>query len=122
MWRLLLALGLTPSLYPLTWWTFDTEWRGGAVAAAAFAFAATLLFGLPLLAVMRWRSWLKAWQFALGGAVIGTAVECSFWGFGWNGAGGFFPLFGAAHGLFFWLIGIWRNASFSQRPLSAEAV
>jgi hypothetical protein len=42
--------------------------------AISYGYPATLLFGIPLFVASRGRRWLRLWQIALGGAIIGGVV------------------------------------------------
>jgi hypothetical protein len=88
---------------------------------AIFAYAVTLLLGLPTFLWFRKRRWLALWHFAIGGAVLGLAPLTFFAGLGGPLALSFvaaqalgFAGIGLTSACAFWAIGIWRNSQICE--------
>jgi ABC-type tungstate transport system substrate-binding protein len=90
----------------------------GALALGGVTIAATVLLGVPVFILLCRRGWLHWWQFACGGAAIGTVCLLPFAVGGAALVGALFPMFlvlGAAHGALFWALAVWRNAALDER-------
>jgi len=85
---------------------------GGAIMVAMFTVTACLI-GIPVLAWFRTRQWLKWWQFALGGGVIGIVAALPFLAsgslLGYLAIASGFGALGAAHAVAFWVLAIFKN-------------
>ena len=88
------------------------------VVAALYTYGVTLVAGIPALFVYRYMGWSRAWQFALGGFLLGVGA---FIGFVRSGADAIamFGRLGAIAALAFWAIGVRGNAAFALRRPAA---
>jgi hypothetical protein len=94
--------------------TGGRESMGAALAFfLPFTVLGCLLLGLPTFRFFLARGWKHLWQFALGGAMLGSLCAIPFVQDGipqalrWAGQ---FAAFGTAHAVVFWLIAFWRSA------------
>jgi hypothetical protein len=90
----------------------------GALTLGGVTIAATVLLGVPVFVLLCRRGWLRWWQFACGGGVIGTVCLVPFAVGGPALVGALFPTFlvlGAVHGALFWALAVWRNAALHER-------
>jgi hypothetical protein len=86
---------------------------------------ASLVLGGPLFYVFHRFAWLRWWQVALGGALIGLAAALLLplmdSGFVWYKFGALSAPLGFLSGLVFWLVGVYHNLgpnkSFKPNPL-----
>ena len=86
----------------------------GTLTIAAVGVAAILVLGVPAFVLLQRRSWLRVWQVAAGGAILGLLCTFPFAAAGLTVAASLAPLFvalGALHGLIFWFLAVWRNRS-----------
>lgn len=117
--RVVLAFVIVALIYPLI-----AMVTGGAVGGwraldiGTVTLPATFVLGLIGFALFSRRGWLDWWEVALGGAVIGLFCATLLA----LGDARLFPVFaptflglGAAHGLLFWFLAIWRNAALTRR-------
>ena len=85
---------------------------GGAIVVATFTVIACLL-GIPVFAWYRTKGWLRWWQFAFGGCVIGIAAALPFLASGsllsYLAIAAVFGAIGACHAAAFWLLAIFKN-------------
>jgi hypothetical protein len=84
LWRL--AVSPLPALvWSVGYWKSQASYENGVVGvvtgvfdtiaiASSFIILVTLVFGVPLYALYRWRGWTAFWQFAIGGALIPTLL------------------------------------------------
>jgi hypothetical protein len=125
--RLVIAFALAPAAVPLLIvlvFVLGGDFGVSYVFAgpiAIFAYAVTLLLGLPTFLWFRRRRWLSFWHFAIGGAVLGLAPLAFFAVIAAPLALSFLavqPLGYAAIDLVsacvFWAIGNWRNSQVSE--------
>jgi hypothetical protein len=121
MWRVTLAFLLCMLAYPLFLLTTQSS------RASIFAFIAAVvtglasLVGLAIFAWFRRRGWLRLWQFAVGGALIGASVSVVFAVIQWSTfvhALGVCTALGAGHAVLFWLVAVFRNSALLEE--SAE--
>ncbi|MCD9095599.1 hypothetical protein LU699_05680 [Luteimonas fraxinea] len=138
---MLLAMVLAIFAFPIaacTAWLVGVDPAGGSCPGALGLFAwygtavvvpASVLFGLPLLLLARWRGWTGWWQIGLCGFAVGVLAAVSldlldsfivWYKFALLSA----PL-GFLAGLLFWLVGVYRNVgpdnSFEPTPLRGAA-
>jgi hypothetical protein len=91
----------------------------------ALSYPTALLFGMPLLIILRRRNWLAWWQFGLCGAVCVLPLELFYWSVGVPPhleAFGFFNAvllegWGILTGLIFWLLVIFGTSPVRWREL-----
>ncbi len=134
---MLLAMAFAVFAFPIaacTAWLIGVDPAGGSCPEAIGFFAwyggalvvpTSVLFGLPLLLLARWRGWTRWWQIALCGLVVGVLAAVSLDlldGFViWYRFAALSAPLGFLSGLLFWLIGIYRNvgpnSSFKSIPL-----
>ena len=106
-------------LYPLFAFFSGGEFAvGGFLAVASFTIPAALILGFPAFLFFRKHGWLSWRHLTVGGATIGLVCALPFVV---GGASMFaqvclsFTAIGVAHGLLFWLLGIWRNQCLTSR-------
>lgn len=85
-----------------------------APIATAFAYGVILIGGVPVVFLHRAMGWSRAWQFALGGFVLGVVA---FIGFATDSlrSFAFFGGLGALTAAAFWTIGVRGNPAFALR-------
>jgi ABC-type tungstate transport system substrate-binding protein len=90
----------------------------GTLTLAGVTIAATVILGVPVFVLLCRRGWLGWWQFGCAGAAIGVACLLPFAVGGSALIGALLPTFlvlGAVHGVLFWALAIWRNATLLER-------
>ena len=121
--RVLLAFVLAPLTVPLLFGLQDVvvffftgamehHWRRPLGIALFAGYPVELVLGLPTLMLFRRFGWIRWWQFALAGAVIGALP-----GIPWllEGQGGILALgaiAGTVTALVFWAVAVPRNDAF----------
>jgi hypothetical protein len=125
MLRVYLGLIIVAGAYPLGILLLGSdEAVGAAVIIGTVTVAATLLLGLPLALWFVQRGWVKFWQVALAGALVGLLCALPF--VLGTTAEQFlqsvsrFAAFGLAHSAAFWLLAIYRNSSLSRLSQAAS--
>jgi hypothetical protein len=105
--RAFVALLLAPLLVSLCF-------GGAAVLALPTMLGVSLLFALPMLLVLRRLGWLEWWQACLAGLLCGLLLPAIFHPRSFTSCISIqdplvFGLVGAASGLTFWWVGVFRN-------------
>jgi len=94
---------------------------GGSVAA----YAALIIFGLPLFVLFRRLHWLRWWQVSLGGLLVGLLAASVVFAMdrAVNVYGLMFGGVGFVSGFLFWLMAVFRNRALTtacnRRPSAA---
>ena len=112
--RIIAAFVLAPGLFPLGLVASGSgNWEQlAAFVIAGYAYAATIVVGIPGFLLLRTRQLLNLWIFTLGASVIGVVPGIVFINTHSLSSQLFvtasFAGIGAFTGLSFWLIGFWR--------------
>ncbi len=96
---------------------------GGAAFIGFFTVVGTLVIGAPIFLWFRTNGWLQLWQFAIGGASIGTLASLVFFTEGWRVGALFavmFGVLGAIHACVFWFIGVFKNQALVRTSRSGD--
>lgn len=118
MGRVILAFLLGPALFPVMSLAFGSVWSGVELVLV-ISYASTLLFGLPLFFLFKWRRWLKWWQVTLGAATCAmpfAALMADLSNPRLHHLTNSLLLVGTAAiaGLFFWIIGLAGNCAMTH--------
>jgi ABC-type tungstate transport system substrate-binding protein len=117
--RVAITFALFASAYPLLAFVMRGAFGpAGALTLAGVTTAATVVLGVPAFILMCRRGWLEWWQLLCGGAAIGFVCALPFAIAGSALVLALIPTFlvlGAAHGVLFWGLAIWRNAGLVAR-------
>ena len=68
--RVILGFLLAPAVFPLAGLAFGAVWSGVELVLV-ISYVSTLLVGVPMFFVFKWRRWFKWWQ------VTGAAAACA---------------------------------------------
>lgn len=123
MGRVVAAFALFGLGYPLAAFVLRGAFGpAGAITLAGVTITASLLLGVPAFVLMCRRGWMRAWQFAVGGACLGGLCVLPFAIGGTALVGALAPLFvvlGMLHGALFWALAVWRNTTLAARCAGA---
>lgn len=105
-------------LYPAVAFISDGKHSiGGLIAAASITLPATFMIGMPVFLFLKHRNWLSCKPLAVGGGSIG--ILCSLPVLSFAGHDHIKVILtccciGAAHGIIFWFLAIWRNKNITN--------
>lgn len=113
--RIIAGFILAPGLFPLLSLAFGSVWSG-VEFALVISYLSTVLFGVPLFFLFKWRRWYKWWQVTAAGAACAlpfSALLINFSNPQIHHLTNSLQLIavGAIAGLLFWTIALARNSA-----------
>ena len=131
MLRILLAFALAPLTVPLLFGLQDAvvffltgamehHWRRPLGIALFAGYPVELVLGLPTFLLLRRFAWLRWWQFALCGALIGVLPGIPWLLEGWGGILALGTTAGAVTALAFWAVAVPGNSALKP-PAKTES-